>query len=104
MKVKAGPVTVQIRIDPNLGVKEGLWGEYDPNGDPDPLVRLAPGMQPRTFAMTVLHELLHHVDEAHGIGLREWQIRCIEQGLSGLMVDNPRLAVMWAKGMLSEGK
>jgi hypothetical protein len=39
----------------------------------------------------VLHEALHVIDEALGIGLRERQITALGHALHALLVDNPGL-------------
>ncbi len=40
---------------------------------------------------TLLHEVLHVIDEALGIGLRERQIHALGHALHALLVDNPGL-------------
>jgi hypothetical protein len=40
---------------------------------------------------TMLHEVLHVIDEALGLGLRERQITALGHALHALMVDNPGL-------------
>jgi len=39
----------------------------------------------------VLHEALHVIDEALGIGLRERQVTALGHALHALLVDNPKL-------------
>lgn len=42
---------------------------------------------------TMLHEVLHVIDESMGIGLRERQITVLGHALHALLVDNPDLMV-----------
>jgi hypothetical protein len=97
--LKVGPIEVEMRLDPEL-TASGDFGRYDPV--PSPVVRIAPGLPARIEAMTALHEMIHHIDEANGMQLREWQTRVLEQALAGLVVDNPLACAGWFRAILAE--
>lgn len=62
------------------------WGEYDY----DTLtVRVRNGQQTAFEADTVLHELIHAIDDAMQLGMAERQVHCTATGLIALLKDNP---------------
>jgi len=54
-------------------------------------IRVQAGLPPVSKASTLLHEILHAVADTLGGGLTEGQVRCVEQGLSMAIQDNPKL-------------
>lgn len=61
-------------------------GEYDYEHQ---IVRLRDGQQPVFEADTVLHELIHAIDDAMQLGMKERQVHCTAVGLIALLRDNP---------------
>lgn len=62
------------------------WGEYDYEAQ---IVRLRNGQQLAFEADTLLHELLHAIDDAMQLGLKERQVHCVATGIIALFKDNP---------------
>jgi hypothetical protein len=62
------------------------WGEYDYETQ---VVRVREGQQPAFEADTVLHELIHAIDDAMQLGMTERQVHCSATGLIALFKDNP---------------
>lgn len=63
-------------------------GEYDYSTQ---TVRISEN-QPAVFeADTVLHELLHAIDDAMQLGMSERQVHCTATGIVALFRDNPDL-------------
>lgn len=63
-------------------------GEYDYENQ---IVRVRIGQHPVFEADTVLHELLHAIDDAMQLGMKERQVHCTAVGLVALLRDNPDL-------------
>lgn len=62
------------------------WGEYDY----DTLtVRVREGQQTAFEADTVLHELIHAIDDAMQLSMTERQVHCTATGVIALFKDNP---------------
>lgn len=62
------------------------WGEYDYDFH---LIKIREG-QPVAFeADTVLHELIHAIDDAMQLGMNERQVHCTATGIVALLKDNP---------------
>lgn len=84
-----GAQDVKILEDPNLRDEP----EYDGVGKykmvPEPEIHIASDLPRRTRYQTLLHELLHHLDEAYGLGLGERKIRALEQLLLMCVRQNP---------------
>jgi hypothetical protein len=67
---------------------EGLMGECDT----DKQTVLIREQQPLESEQdTVLHEILHAVDEAMGLKMKEAQVKGVATGLLAVMKDNPGL-------------
>lgn len=61
-------------------------GEYDYEHQ---IVRYREGQQPVFQADTILHELLHAIDDAMQLDMKERQVYCVAVGLVALLRDNP---------------
>ena len=64
------------------------FGEYDYETQ---IVRIQAGQQPAFEADTLLHELIHAVDDVMQLGMKERQVHCVAAGLIALIRDNPTL-------------
>lgn len=62
------------------------WGEYDFESQ---IVRVRTGQQPHFEADTVLHELIHAIDDVMQLNMKERQVHCLASGLIALFKDNP---------------
>lgn len=62
------------------------WGEYDYEMQ---IVRVRAGQQPQFEADTVLHELIHAIDDVMQLYMKERQVHCVASGLIALFKDNP---------------
>lgn len=62
------------------------FGEYDYEAQ---IVRIRTGQQPSFEADTVLHELIHAIDDVMQLGMSERQVHCSAAGLIALFKDNP---------------
>ena len=51
-------------------------------------------------ADTFFHETLHYLSNLRGIGLKENQVRALEQGLIDLVRDNPEVLLALAEGKM----
>lgn len=65
------------------------FGEYDYHTQ---IVRIQQGQQPAFEADTLLHELLHAIDDAMQLSLRERQVHCVAVGIVALFRDNAEFA------------
>jgi hypothetical protein len=89
--IKVGALVYQVRVVDEIpvdgGNASGQWlyasGEIQVSRSRNPT--LAEQRE------VVLHEALHVIDEALGIGLRERQITALGHALNALLADNPRL-------------
>lgn len=61
------------------------FGEYEYKTQ---IVRVQRGQQPAFEADTILHELIHAIDDAMQLQLRERQVHCLAVGLVALFKDN----------------
>ena len=64
------------------------FGEYDYETQ---IVRIQAGQQPAFEADTLLHELIHAIDDVMQLGMRERQVHCVASGLIALFKDNPEV-------------
>ena len=62
---------------------EGVLGLY--GGYPSPVIRLLEGLEPEVRRLTLLHELLHAIEDVYGLNLGERRIRVLEQALGSVM-------------------
>jgi hypothetical protein len=92
-KVRIGGLDIPIEMDPALD----SFGEYDPNTR---RIRIAPGMDPAVTASTVLHEVLHAIDDALDLRLGERGVRAIETGLVAAARHDPEGARGWMESLL----
>lgn len=72
--------------DEQLGVNE--FGHYD---DFNKVIRIRPGLVDKDHRETILHELIHAIDEANKSGLTERQVSSLARGLLAAMDDSPGL-------------
>lgn len=82
-----------MTIDPTL---DG-FGEYESTTLE---ITLADGLPPSVHAATLLHEILHAVEDAAGLRLGERGVRAIEAGVVGWLRHDPRGARAWLDGLL----
>ena len=80
--------------DPSL---EG-WGEY--NGQDQAII--VSTLDKPGFQTTVLHELIHAIDDIYNIRLSEQSVRCLEQALALFVRDNPEETLEWVYSFLGE--
>lgn len=64
------------------------FGEYDYETQ---IVRIVRGQHPAFEADTLLHELIHAIDDVMQLGLKERQVHCVASGVIALLKDNPDL-------------
>lgn len=50
------------------------------------------GLTPIEEADTVLHEVIHGLDDVMGLKLEEDQVKCLATGILGILQDNPEFA------------
>lgn len=62
------------------------FGFYD--GVPSPRIRVDSSLGEFQTCLTVLHELLHAIDDQYAVGLTERQVRVLETGLAQVIMDN----------------
>jgi len=94
--LQVGVQQLKVVYDPDL---DG-WGAYDPQTQSINISTLRfPELQ-----LTVLHELLHAVDDMLGIKLSEQDVRCLEQILTLIVRDNYNLALGWVQAFDPEEK
>lgn len=60
-------------------------------GYPRPRIMVAAGLDPDMRLLTVLHEVLHAIDDIYGLGLGEQKVRILEQALGSLVRDPSRM-------------
>lgn len=68
---------------------EGVLGLWDPI--PKPRILIQRGLEEEWRRQTLLHEILHGIDELYGAGLGERRIRLLETVLTSVVQDNPHL-------------
>lgn len=71
---------------------EGLCGEYRSGGGDGPRIYMGaaagkPGSH--NYNATLLHEAIHCLSDLYHIRLNEVQVRCLEQGIISMLMDNP---------------
>jgi hypothetical protein len=62
------------------------FGEYDYLTQ---IVRIRTGQQPAFEADTLLHELIHAIDDVMFLGMKERQVHCVASGMIAVLKDNP---------------
>jgi hypothetical protein len=75
------------------------FGEYDYETQ---IVRIRTGQQPSFEADTVLHELIHAIDDVMQLGMSERQVHCSASGLIALFKDNPTFLEYLSDAIRSE--
>jgi len=87
--LKIGVQKLDVIYNPEL---DG-WGNYDAQTQSVSVSTLRfPELQ-----LTVLHEILHAIDDMLGIKLSEQDVRCLEQALTLLVRDNHSQALAWVQ-------
>lgn len=81
MEVGATKIEV-LEVSPH-DMGRGVLGLYE--GYPRPRILLAEGLDGDIRALTLLHEVLHAIDDIFGLELGEQKIRILEQSLGGLV-------------------
>lgn len=86
--VKVGHYT--YRVVHIVGLSDGreLAGQVDYTTQE---IRLRPGLTPAHQRETLLHEVLHAIDDFMGIDLTEKQVGRLANGLAMVLADNPAL-------------
>lgn len=74
----------------------GDYGEYTALPHPKVVVN---SIESPGFQLTLLHELLHAIDDVYDIGLSEQGVRILEQSLGALVRDNPVHSLAWTKAL-----
>ena len=75
-----------ITAVPGLRDREGAYGTCDGAAQD---IKYDPEPHREQVADTLLHEVVHAVDEAMGTSMSERQVRGIATGLLGVFKDNP---------------
>jgi hypothetical protein len=76
------------------------FGEFDADSR---VIRIRAGLDPPVAASTMLHELLHAIDDAHGARISEHATRAIECGLVAALRHDPAGARRWLDALLWSG-
>tara|TARA_R100001510_G_scaffold32925_1_gene29415 strand:- start:16357 stop:16752 length:396 start_codon:yes stop_codon:yes gene_type:complete len=92
--VRIGGLDLPVLVDPSLE----SFGEFDPVGR---VIRVGTGMAPEVLASTIIHEVLHAIDDALDLRLGERGVRAIETGLVAAARDDPGQARRWLAGLLA---
>ena len=61
------------------------------------VINIATGLKLPIEKQTVMHELVHIIDESFGIGLKENQVQALSIPLARLVADNPQLIAYLTK-------
>ena len=83
------PVVVTVGLE--------AFGEYDAEAR---VIRIRAGLDPPLAASTLLHEVIHAIDDAYGARLSEQATRAIEAGLVSALRHDPAGARRWLDGLL----
>lgn len=73
---------------------DGIFGHCNMSKQ---VINIHDGLTPAEEADTVLHEVIHAIDETIGTELTEHQVHHIASGLFGIFQDNPELAAYLAE-------
>lgn len=93
--IKIGPTVVPIVVHEKACSSFEILGEC--STIPHPEIRLRALSTPFEY-ITLLHECIHLISDFYDLNLSEAQVRALDQGISMLLKDNPKLL----KGMLGE--
>lgn len=69
-------------------IEEDVFGTYE--SFPTPVITIRMGLPPAQRRLTVLHEVLHAIDDIYGLDLGERRVRVLEQAL-GTVLGHPVL-------------
>lgn len=88
-----GHITIPVRIVPELAE----FGQFSDCPRPEILL----GLQDESVvASTLFHELLHAASAAYELNLTERQVRCLDQLIPLILIQNPHLTTH----LLSQGE
>jgi len=73
------------------------FGEWDADAR---VIRIRAGLDPPLAASTLLHEIIHAIDDAHGTRISEVATRAIECGLVAALRHDPAGARAWLDALL----
>ena len=86
IKVLGKPFTIKWLTE---GLDADLLGECDSDKQ---LISVRDGQPPEQEEDTLLHEVLHAIDEAMGLKMKEAQVKGCATGLLAVLKDNPSFA------------
>lgn len=64
-------------------IEEDTFGTYE--SFPTPVITIRMGLPPAQQRLTVLHEVLHAIDDIYGLDLGERRVRVLEQALGSAL-------------------
>jgi hypothetical protein len=80
--------TYRVQFVKGKPLDEADVGEHDL---PQQLITIRDGLHWQQEASALIHESLHAISDAMGIGLTEAQVLALESGLYALLTENPGL-------------
>lgn len=86
VKILGKPFTVRWLTDE---LSQELNGECDSDGQ---VISVRDGLPLEQLQDTLLHEVIHAIDEAVDAGLKETQVKRVATGLLAVLKENPRLS------------
>ena len=93
MNVQIGGLDVRVVFVAGLEP----FGEWDADAR---VIRIRAGLDPPLAASTLLHEILHGIDDAHGTRISEVATRAIECGLVAALRHDPAGARAWMDALI----
>ena len=89
-RVKIGGVDVGVIKEPSIDEDERYLGLADCVGNKIYLATHNKGRRvcPHQAAIVFLHEIIHHVSDQGGVGLKERQVQAVAAGLYQVLKDN----------------
>jgi len=85
-EIQLGAITIRAGMS---RMEDGTFG--DSQFHPSAVIRIDDRLDPSSAAMTMIHELLHVISDTWHLDLTERQVCCLEQAISMVMYQNPRL-------------
>jgi predicted transcriptional regulator len=86
--VRISGLNFNIAVEDNEDFTDDLMGQYDHRRR---LIRLSDRVTPEQQRATLLHEILHDIDQAVDADLTEHQVSSINRGLYAVLQDNPEV-------------
>ena len=90
-----GGSRVQVYVE---RMDEGEFGES--KSYPFEWIKVTKGLPRAERAQTLLHEMIHIIDNRFGLSLSESKTRTLEQAFASLIRENPNKARKWLEDML----